>query len=167
MEDEEKVSEEEENSDEESELEKEIEEEEVENMPDSTEIKILPEERTVPVLDKIASQREFGDLEEEATFTLHKRDEEDEIKYESVGRRDTGYFSGEDSNQETNYSFSETQPNLIEDDEEVIETRRRIFGGEFRQNRNSNLESMPGLGDDKETRETKKYVSQGEYNPNS
>jgi hypothetical protein len=121
-----------------------------------------------PVLEKVAVQRNFGELEQEVGFvptaTGEREEDKDDLKYNEIGS-DQGYAATSKDNQGNNYTTSEAKGAGFHEEDEDVETRRRMAGGDFNQNNlNKNgAERMAEFQDDADTRETKQYMSSGDY----
>ena len=148
----------------ESGLEKEIEETNVPKFKD-----ILKKTESSPVLERVAEDQ--TNLEQEISSAPVSEKEEDEIKYQEIGHESIGGEGGYTSissqnNMRNNFHYttsSDIQRTGFRDDEENIETRKRISRGDVINQMNNNMERMSELEDTAETRETKKHLMQSDY----
>ena len=146
-------------------LEKEIEETNVPKFKD-----ILKKTESSPVLERVAVAESQENLEQEIAFSPVSEKEDGEIKYQEIGYESIGgggyLTTNPQNNAENNFHYttsSDIQRTGFQDDEANIETRRRISRGDIINQTDNRMERIPRLEDTKETRETKKYLTQGDY----
>ena len=143
----------------ESGLEKEIEEVNVPRFKDILKTTESKRERVVETQTNL-EQGIVSASEKEESEMKHQ-----EMGYESIGSG--GYSTiGSQNNAGTNFHYttsSDIQRRGFRDDEENIETRRRISRGDISNQTNNRIEKIPELEDTKETRETKKHLMRGDY----
>lgn len=140
----------------------------IEESEDFTNLEFSEAPEFSPVLEKVAIQRSSSELEQEIGFvptaTGNREDDKDDLKYNEIGG-DQGYAATSQDNQGNNYTTSEIQREGFHEEDEDVETRRRMSRGDFNQNNlnNNRMEKMAEFQDDADTRETKQYMSSGDY----
>ena len=147
-------------------LEKEIEEINVPRFKD-----ILKATESSPVLERVEVAESQENLEQEIASAPVSEKEEGEIRYQEIGDEsissEVRYSTiGSQNNAGNNFHYttsSDIQRTGFQDDEANIETRRRISRGDIINQTDNRMERIPRLEDTKETRETKKYLTQGDY----
>ena len=152
----------------ESELEEEI---ELMSVPKFEEI--LKATESSPVLERVAVAENQANLEQEIASApaAETSDDKGGIKYQDIGSYESiggeGGYSITDNKAGDNFHYatsSDIQRTGFQDDEENIETRRRISRGDMSNQTGNAIEPIPGLEDTAETRETKKHLIRGDYN---
>ncbi len=97
--------------------------------------------------------------------TRDEKEDEKKLDYESIGSGEGGYMDNQQDNREKGFHYtstSDTQETGFQDDEERVETRKRISRGDMG-NQEVRTGRVFGLEDTKETRETKRHLSRGDY----
>lgn len=127
---------------------------------------ILKKTESSPVLKRVAVAESQENLEQEiASSPMSEKEDDEKIGYDSIGSG--GYLTtNPQNNAENNFHYttsSDIQRIGFQDNEEDIETRRRISRGDVINQANNRIERPLELEDTKETRETKKYLIQGDY----
>ena len=124
-----------------------------------------------PVLERVEVAESQENLEQEIASAPVSENEEGEIKYQEIGYESIGSelrhsTIGSPNNAGNNFHYTtsaDIQRTGFQDDEANIETRRRISRGDIINQTDNRMERIPRLEDTKETRETKKYLTQGDY----